>query len=152
MRLFIFKAIVAGIVGLIVLHSYQVSGAVFIQISGVLLTVFLSIFLGLLCVPFLDSMNRKKIPDWAGMIIIYLVLFVLVGLFALAVYPILSEQFNELTGFITEQFKNLGDSQNPSARKIFSLLPESLREGQTNLWQVFRSNFNTVGESITTYI
>lgn len=152
MRLFIFKVIVVSIAALIVLHLDKISDAFFAQVSGVMIIIFLSVFLGVLCVPFLNEMNEKKIPDWAGMIIIYMIILVFAGAFTFSVVPILTEQFDALTSTIKTQIETLWWQEDEIAESLFAWLPDWLRQWNTNLMQVFKENFWEIWESITTYI
>lgn len=76
-------------------------------LSSVLTIVFFSGFLTILFSSFLDSMNKKKIPDWLGIIFIFLgiLLFFFVALFA--IIPIFSQQLSLLFSYISSSFAHM---------------------------------------------
>lgn len=152
LRLFMFKAVFAGLVALLVLHSYQISGTFFSEITGVLKTVFLSIFLWLLFVPFLNIMNKKGIPDWWGILLIYTTILSVFVLFLIAVFPILSGQFNDLADFIGEQLKVFNESDGEMFDKFASILPESLRNEELGIMKSLEQNFSNLGQTASSYI
>lgn len=61
-------------------------------LGSVLTVVFFAGFLTILLSPFLESMNRKRIPDWIGLLFIFLgvLFFFFVALFA--IIPIFVKQ------------------------------------------------------------
>ncbi|MDD2891396.1 MAG: AI-2E family transporter [Candidatus Gracilibacteria bacterium] len=76
-------------------------------LSSVLTIVFFSGFLTILFSSFLDSMNKKRIPDWLGIIFIFLgiLLFFFVALFA--IIPIFAQQLSLLFSYISSSFAHM---------------------------------------------
>ena len=152
MHLFIFKAVIIGIVALIVLHFYSISGAFFSQVTWVLKTIFISIFFGLLCVPFLNKMNRFKIPDWGGILIIYAIALWLVVLFVYAVVPILSSQVEEVTTFISKHIGESSEQEVPLANRVISYLPEFMESSEDSISSMIESNIESIWEKLTWFL
>ena len=76
-------------------------------LTSILTILFFSGFLTILFSPLLTSMNRKRIPDWLGIIFIFLgiLLFFFVVLFA--IIPIFAEQLILLFSYINSSFSHL---------------------------------------------
>lgn len=76
-------------------------------LSSVLTLLFFSGFLTLLFSPFLDSMNKRRIPDWLGIIFIFLgvLFFFFIALFA--IIPIFVKQSVDLFSYIGSSFGTL---------------------------------------------
>jgi predicted PurR-regulated permease PerM len=76
-------------------------------LGSVLSVLFFSSFLTILFSPFLTSMNRRKIPDWLGIIFIFLgiLLFFFIALFA--ILPIFAKQIILLFSYIGSSFGTL---------------------------------------------
>ncbi len=76
-------------------------------LSSVLVILFFSGFLAILFSPFLESMNKKRIPDWIGIICIFsgILLFFFVALFA--IMPIFVKQITLLFTYIGNSFVTL---------------------------------------------
>lgn len=76
-------------------------------LSSVLTVVFFSGFLTILFSSFLDSMNKKRIPDWLGIIFLFLgvLLFFFIVLFA--IIPIFAQQISLLFSYISSSFAHL---------------------------------------------
>lgn len=76
-------------------------------LTSILTILFFSGFLTILFSPLLTSMNRKRIPDWLGIIFIFLgiLLFFFVVLFA--IIPIFAEQMILLFSYMSSSFNNM---------------------------------------------
>lgn len=76
-------------------------------LTNILTILFFSSFLTILFSPLLTSMNRKKIPDWLGLIIIFfgIALFFFIVLFA--IIPIFAEQIILLFSYLNASFNHL---------------------------------------------
>lgn len=76
-------------------------------LNSILIILFLSGFLTILFSSFLDSMNKKNIPDWLGIIFIFLgvLLFFFIVLFA--IIPIFVQQITLLFSYIGSSFSTL---------------------------------------------
>lgn len=76
-------------------------------IASILAVLFFSGFLTILFSPFLDNMNKKRIPDWLGIIFIFsgIILFFFVALFA--IIPIFIQQISLLFSYIGSSFGTL---------------------------------------------
>ncbi|HBB27161.1 TPA: hypothetical protein DCZ36_01530 [Candidatus Gracilibacteria bacterium] len=76
-------------------------------LNSILIILFLSGFLTILFSSFLDSMNKKNIPDWLGIIFIFLgvLLFFFIVLFA--IIPIFVQQITLLFSYISSSFNTL---------------------------------------------
>ncbi len=76
-------------------------------LTSILTILFFSGFLTILFSPLLTSMNRKRIPDWLGIIFIFLgiLLFFFVVLFA--IIPIFAEQIILLFSYMSSSFNNM---------------------------------------------
>jgi len=77
-------------------------------LTSILAILFFSGFLTILFSPLLTSMNRKRIPDWLGIIFIFfgILLFFFVVLFA--IIPIFAEQIILLFSYMSSSFNNMG--------------------------------------------
>ncbi|MDD2916847.1 MAG: AI-2E family transporter [Candidatus Gracilibacteria bacterium] len=77
------------------------------SLSSTLAVLFFSGFLTILFSPLLDSMNRKRIPDWLGILFIFLgiLFFFFVALFA--IIPIFAKQITLLFSYVGSTFSTL---------------------------------------------
>ncbi|MDD4151512.1 MAG: AI-2E family transporter [Candidatus Gracilibacteria bacterium] len=94
---------------LLIIIAFVGLGFFLYSISSFLYLLAFSFFLTLLFSPFLNKMNRFKIPDFLGIIIIYifLVLFLLVAIFS--IIPILLKQSSMFIDFVQNYINNLAN-------------------------------------------
>ncbi|NDK19845.1 AI-2E family transporter [Candidatus Gracilibacteria bacterium] len=76
-------------------------------LSSVLTIVFFSGFLTILFSSFLDSMNRKRIPDWLGIIFIFLGVLFFFFIVLFAIVPIFVQQITSLFSYVSNSFSEL---------------------------------------------
>ncbi len=77
------------------------------SISSILSILFFAFFLNLLFTPFLNKLNKYKIPDWLGIIFIYLILIIFIGILFFAIMPIFVKQISTLTSQVILWTNNL---------------------------------------------
>lgn len=76
-------------------------------LSSILIVVFFSLFLTILFSSLLDMLNKKKIPDWLGIIFIFLGIFLFFFVALFAIIPIFVKQLIFLIGYINDSFSTL---------------------------------------------
>jgi predicted PurR-regulated permease PerM len=76
-------------------------------LSSVLTVVFFSGFLTILFSSFLDSMNKKRIPDWLGIIFIFLGVLSFFFIVLFAIIPIFAQQISLLFSYVSTSFAHL---------------------------------------------
>jgi len=91
---------------LIFICILAILGFLYLQID-ILKILFFSSFLLVLFSPFLNKMNKKKIPDilWIFIIYFFFILFILISFFA--IIPIFAEQTYNLVNFLANKFELL---------------------------------------------
>lgn len=62
------------------------------QIYNVILIFIFAIFLNILFAPFLNKLNKKKIPDWLWIILVYLLLLLVIIIMFVAIVPIFTDR------------------------------------------------------------
>ena len=85
------------------------SGGVYLLslLSSVLAILFFSGFLTILFSSFLDGMNRKKIPDWLGIIFIFFGIFLFFFIALFAIIPIFTKQIALLFSYVGSSFETM---------------------------------------------
>lgn len=74
---------------------------------SILTILFFAGFLTILFSPMLKSMNRKRIPDWLGIIFIFLGIFLFFFIALFAIIPIFAQQLILLFSYISSSFGNM---------------------------------------------
>ncbi len=153
-RDFWIKSIIAGFVAFVVLNSYQITGFFIEKLGGMLIVIGLSFFFSFLCIPFLDQIKKKKLPDWLGILIIFLIILGFLFLVSVSILPIIIEQFDDFIRYInaritdmsnTPEIKTLGD--------VIPFLPQNLSTIDIHtMTGLIQQNFGNLGNSITRYI
>ncbi len=82
------------------------------QISGILVLFFVSFLFAAALDPIIDFLHRKRVPRGAGVLIVYLIIFVVFGLLLSNLVILLGQQIGEIAGSISKIVENL--TQNPS--------------------------------------
>ncbi|EKE26339.1 MAG: protein of unknown function UPF0118 [uncultured bacterium (gcode 4)] len=80
------------------------------QVRDIILIFIFAIFLNILFSPFLDKLNKKKIPDWLWIIIIYLLLLFVIFILFAAIIPIFAEQIGKLSNSWFDYFNALQEN------------------------------------------
>ncbi|MCK9272661.1 AI-2E family transporter [Candidatus Gracilibacteria bacterium] len=103
------------LIKLIITVAFGLSLWFLYEIGGILKILFLGVFLNLLFTPFLDKTKKYKIPDWLGILLIYLVILILVTVFLFVLIPIFTEQIGKMSvrlfdyiGFLQDSYKTGG--------------------------------------------
>jgi len=147
------KSFIAGFVALLVLHSFQITGFFIDKLGPIILAISMSFFLTLLCLPFLNSMKRRKIPDWAGILIIYLFILGFAFLVFVAVLPIVIEQLDEFVQYINQKIKSFQTTEQTQWYTLIPFFPEGFRTIDTgHFFTLVQQNIGSLGSSITEYI
>jgi predicted PurR-regulated permease PerM len=81
---FIIKILIAILAIGILLFLYN--------IFKILIIIFFALFLNILFSPFLNKLNKYKIHDWLGIILIYLILIIFIIIVFFAIIPIFVKQ------------------------------------------------------------
>ncbi len=76
-------------------------------LNSILIILFLSGFLTILFSSFLDNMNKKNIPDWLGIIFIFLGILLFFFIVLFAIIPIFVQQITLLFSYISSSFSTL---------------------------------------------
>lgn len=76
-------------------------------LSGVLSILFFSLFLTILFSPVLEKMGKKGVPDWLGIILIFLGIFLFFFVVLFAIVPIFVKQITLLTAYISSSFGHM---------------------------------------------
>lgn len=79
------------------------AGYVIWDLWSVVLIVVASAFLSVVVSPWLNAMNRRGIPDWAGILLIFLLLLILLALVVFSVIPIFVDQILLLFSVMTQK-------------------------------------------------
>lgn len=92
---------------ILILLAFAGGAYILSLLSSVLIILFFAGFLTILFSSFLDTLNKKKIPDWLGMMFIFLgiILFFFIALFA--IIPIFVKQIVLLFSSIGSSFDAL---------------------------------------------
>lgn len=78
------------------------------MIKEVLAILFVSLIFASAVDPWVDKMERFKIPRWLGILLIYIVFFAIIFLAVYALIPPLVEQFSQLAGNFPQYFEKIG--------------------------------------------
>lgn len=95
------------IVATILITAVIVVFALILQFNAALFVLFLGIVLGMAVRPGVDWLHRQGLPRFAGVLIIYFALLILVALFALLVAPLILEQSREIVAGLPEYYASL---------------------------------------------
>lgn len=151
------KTLIVGFVGFLTLHAYDITGFFIEQLGTVLLAITFSFFLAFLCFPFLEQMSRHRIPYWAGILIIYLILSGFITLIVVSILPIVVEQFDDFLGYMNKKIHVISQSNQEQEIRYLSdvipFLPEKFGYIDPNAIMLrVQENIGTLGTSITEYI
>ena len=90
---------------LLVLLAFAIGAYFLWLLLPVIAILCFSGFLAILFSPFLDAMNKRRIPDWFGTILIFLILFTFLLVAVFAIVPIFVKQtillFSSLSGYLS---------------------------------------------------
>lgn len=115
------------------------------EISSILIILFLALFLNILFAPFLNTLNKWKIGNAIGIVLIYMMiaLFLLVTLFA--IIPIFVTQISSLVSVIDTYIKQTVEIYNQSGIDGFAI-PEYIKDLLINI--DFSQILNTLKDNI----
>jgi len=97
----------AFLIKLFILSGFLILCLLIYSLLDFLILFLFSIFLAILFVPFLNKMNKYKIPDFIGIFIIYLILIWFIVLAFFAIIPIFIKQTILFVDFIKEYIVTL---------------------------------------------
>lgn len=129
-------------------------------ISSFLYLLFFSIFLTLLFSPFLNKLNKYKIPDAIWIIIIYIVLILLILIAIFSIVPILLTQTSMLINYLQNYINTLAMSYQAHGidwlwlpKELLNISKKYLVNVDFNaLFQVLKDNFASVSKFIASHI
>lgn len=97
------------LIKLLIIVAFWMTIWFFYEIWGILKILFLWVFLNLLFTPFLERTKKYKIPDWLGIILIYLIIFTLLVIFLFVLIPIFTEQIWKMSVSLFNYIGSLQD-------------------------------------------
>ncbi len=128
---------------------------IIVQLKDILITFFLSLFIAAAFNPGVDKLeNKYKIPRWAGVIIIYLIVIAVLSLMIGTLVPIIIEQLSEMVIFLKDYLNNV--IQNGSG----DMLPEIIRPyvenvvsqiDQKEIIEQLQASLSTIAENLTDF-
>ncbi|HEV2861147.1 MAG TPA: AI-2E family transporter [Pyrinomonadaceae bacterium] len=125
------------LVGIVVFYSVEGVRWVFKALTGVLLLVVLSIFFAYFIAPFVEFVRRpfnlrgqkREMPRWLAIAIVYVTLFGSLALAGWLIYPSLNEQMTQLAQNAPSYINNLRNSSAAlRVNRIYQRLPPATRE------------------------
>ncbi|MDD5213769.1 MAG: AI-2E family transporter [Candidatus Gracilibacteria bacterium] len=130
------------------------------SIASFLYLLFFSIFLTLLFSPFLNKLNKHKIPDAIGIIIIYIALILLILIAIFSIIPILLTQTSMFINYLQNYVNDLAISYHTHGIDGLGLPKEVLAVSKKYLvnidfnaiFQVLKDNFAGVSKFIASHI
>lgn len=108
-------------VKLVILSLFILFIFVLSKIISILAVFFLAIFLTLLFSPFLNSMNKYKINDWVGLLVIYFILWLFLSIIFFAIIPIFIDKINNFVDFSSSQIGSLKELYHANWVRWFGL-------------------------------
>lgn len=133
-----------------------------IEIRPIILIFFVSILFAAALDPMVDAMGRRKIPRWLGVLILYIALFFIIGLFIGNVIPLLANEIGDLGLKIPELLKNMAQGNvslpgflewtRPIIKKIFEAVDLSIVQNFPDLLAKFSSELTNVGKNVVSGI
>lgn len=133
-----------------------------IQISEIILIFFVSLLFAAALDPMVDAMERRRIPRWLGVLIVYFVLFFIFGLFVGNVIPLLANEIGDLALKIPDLLHNMAQGNislpgflewmRPIIKKIFEAVDLSLLQNFPELLTRFSSELTDFGKNIASGI
>ncbi len=130
------------------------------SIASFLYLLFFSIFLTLLFSPFLNKLNKHKIPDSIWIIIIYVALIVLILVAIFSIVPILLTQSSMFINYLQNYVNNLAISYHANGIDWLGLPKEILAVSKkylinidfNTIFQVLKDNFSSISKFIASHI
>jgi predicted PurR-regulated permease PerM len=119
------------------------------MIKEVLAILFVSLIFASAVDPWVDKMQKFKLPRWMGILLIYIVFFSVIFLAVYALIPPLVEQFGQLSKNFPEYFEKIGDTY--QGLKSYSLehgVLDNLNEGISALKDNISSAVGSVVSSV----
>ncbi|MDD3646068.1 MAG: AI-2E family transporter [Candidatus Gracilibacteria bacterium] len=126
------------------------------KISTILFILIFSLFLTVLFSPFLNYMNKHKINDLFGILIIFFILFIILSILIFSIIPLIVNQSANFFNSISTWVNNLRDTYNQSGIEGFGLpgiietllqnlnieqILNYLRDNTSQLSQIVGTNF-----------
>lgn len=102
---------------MLVIFSLLLAAYVFYQIGGILILFFMAFFIAAALDPLIDFLQAKRFPRAIGIILIYLILFLLVAILISALLPLIAQQLFSLAGTVNDFILKL--SQTPTTNLPF---------------------------------
>lgn len=122
------------------------------EIRSIILIFFVAFILSAALDPTVDKLEAKRIPRALSILLIYLIFFIVLGVFISNFIPLIAEQVIELAGRIGEIFTNLttnGKSDIPFMDKIKPLIGQFLESAdQQTLVEGIQTSLSEFGEQL----
>lgn len=129
-----------------------------IQIREIILIFFVALLFAAALDPMVDAMERRKIPRWLGVLIVYTVLFFVIGLFVGNVIPLLATEIGDLALKIPDLLRNMAQGNislpgflewtRPIITKIFEAVDLSILDNFPDLLSTFSTQLTDFGKNI----
>ncbi|MDD3120547.1 MAG: AI-2E family transporter [Candidatus Gracilibacteria bacterium] len=136
-----------------ILLAFLVLVYLFYKIINIIGVFILACFLSLVFSPFLNKMNKHKIPDWLGIIFIYLILLIFIFIVTVAVIPIFIDKITAFIDFLGSGILNIKDIYTENGIYGFGLPPllekiltGALKNVDLNIvFNFLQNNFASIG-------
>lgn len=107
MRLEIPTAVIAKVFFIALLF---IAGVAFVsEIRGIILIFFVSLLFAAALDPFVDYLQKRRIPRWLGVVIVYVVIFIIIGAFVGNLIPLVAKELGDLAMKIQDFLTNIAN-------------------------------------------
>lgn len=128
------------------------------HIREIVLIFFVALIFAAALDPMVDYLERRKVPRWAGVILLYLVFFFLLGLFIGNLIPLLASEISDLALKIQDLLTNIANGNialpsyleglRPTIRKLFSGIDISKLGDYREILIQFGEKLASVGKNV----
>ncbi len=117
----------------LVLISVILGFWLFYRFNQIIFTLFIAIVIGTVIRPAVAWLNRRGLPQPVGVILVYLMLFLLLAGFLLLLFPLISEQSTTIAAVMPEYYQNLRQWVVTHPNQFLASLSEFLPTALPNL-------------------
>src|SRR5512134_1785779 len=114
----------------LVLISVMLGFWLLYRFNHVIFTLFIAIVIGTVIRPAVAWLNRRGLPQTAGVILVYILMFLLLTGFLLLLFPLISQQGATIAAVMPDYYQNLRqwvvNHPNPFLASLSEFLPAAL--------------------------